>query len=555
MFKRAFNKFLKKNPSNPDLYPYLYSIGFRELMEPKKEMNTTPIQCKQCQAVLIDVNIIQEDPKTGSYYICEFCGEMNHVDKDKIPKEISNDVEFILEAFIPKIPEKEGIPAQVRASEGELYISVIDISGSMSGAKIEAVKKSLVETLKDFKMNAPTTKYLLIAFESSVYYYVRHDSKPIVFGEDNLFALEGIRDQFEKSINKKHVLGSIGEFADGWIRKIRELRSMDMTALGPALFLSIISFEKFGFPSGRITLLTDGMANRGIGNLSGTSIGAERFYERMGDICNKNTIVIDVVGVSNLSDSSELGLQTLGKLTDKTGGKMFLISDREMSEAFAELQHRKYIGREVNVKVITPNNIIIKNITGAAFSPDLKKPEVNLGAITEDRELYVELDASKGFESEKEIPVQLQVAYRDKLGNKRLRVINDKVQITSNENDFKRDYDQKLNAMYHIQTAGISQYAGNDKEPKKRLKTLHADLQKEMMALKRSKGIQFIAEEDFTEGLNIIQDELEEIDKEEEMSMGGPQVSHLASFGQERYRQAYYKVKERMEEKEKKKKK
>ena len=45
----------------------------------------------------------------------------------------------------------------------------------------------------------------------------------------------------------------------------------------------------------------------------------------------------------------------------------------------------------------------------------------------------------------KEIPVQLQVEYKDNEGRKRLRVINDKVQITKDEKEFKTAYDQNLN--------------------------------------------------------------------------------------------------------------
>jgi hypothetical protein len=177
---------------------------------------------------------------------------------------------------------------------------------------------------------------------------------------------------------------------------------------------------------------------------------------------------------------------------------------------------------------------------------------VNLGAITEDRELYVELGASKGFEDEKEIPVQLQVAYRDKKGNKRLRVINDRVQITNNEDEYKSEYDQKLNVMYNIQTAGVAQYAGEENEPKLKLKNLHKEIQKEMTVLRKSKGIDFKAEMDFTEGLNVLEDELEELESEKEMSMGGAQASFLASQGQNRYRQSYNEVKKRMEKKKKK---
>ena len=101
----------------------------------------------------------------------------------------------------------------------------------------------------------------------------------------------------------------------------------------------ISTFDLFQMKeSGRITLLTDGLANQGIGNLSGTTASAEKFYERMADLCNQSNIIVDVVGVSASGDNNEMGLQTLGKITDSTGGKLFLISSDEMEAIFTELR-------------------------------------------------------------------------------------------------------------------------------------------------------------------------------------------------------------------------
>ncbi|KKL73976.1 hypothetical protein LCGC14_2069490, partial [marine sediment metagenome] len=420
MFNRAFKKFLVKKPSKNELYPYLYSIAFKELGKPKKEIKAEPIKCKFCGAVFIDIELIKEDSEKGPHYICEYCGTVNTVDKSKIKEKFPNDIDFILtDVLLKKTKNKEKI-TKVDITEGDLYISVIDISGSMSGAKIKAVKKSLIQTLKDFKINSPTTKYILIAFESSVYYYLRHDKEVTNFSGDLLFSLEGMKSQLKKLMKKDKFLGSIGEFADGWIKKVESLRSMDMTALGPALYFGIVSFEFFNI-SGRITLLTDGLANQGIGNLSGTSAGAEKFYESMANLCNQYKIIVDVVGVTASGDNNEIGLQTLGKLTDRTGGQLYLISSEEMEAIFSELRQTSYIGKDVKVRIILPPAIGIKNITGAFSSKGAyKESEINLGAITEDRELFLELDSAKELNENEEIPVQLQVEYLDKKGRKRM---------------------------------------------------------------------------------------------------------------------------------------
>ncbi len=534
MFDRSFKKFLVKKPSKKELYPYLYSIAFKDLGNPKKQITNEPIKCRNCGAVFTDIDLIKEDPQKGAYYICEFCGTDNSVDKTRLEEKLPNDIDFLLTALKVKKPKGEPDITKVATTEGELYLSVIDISGSMgSGAKIEAVKKSLIQTLKDFKTNSPTTKYILIAFESSVYYYLRHDQNPIKFGGDILFTLEGMKSQFKKAIKKEKFLGSIGEFADGWVKKVEELRSMDMTALGPALYFAIISYESFN-SAGRITLLTDGLANQGIGNLSGTSPGADKFYGDMADLCNQYKIIVDVVGVSASGDNNEMGLQVLGKLTDVTGGTLYLISSEEMEAIFSELRQMKYIGKDVKVRIIVPPSIIIKNITGAYSSKGaIQGSEIKLGAITEDRELFLELESTKELEEE-EVPVQLQVEYLDNKGNRRMRVINDRVRVTKDEDEFKSKYNQKFNVMKNIQSAGGGYYSGKAEESKKQLIHLKAEMLNEMKSLK-SIGRTF-AEKDFAEGLSYLEDELEEIEMEEKEVAQAPAKSYWAAKGQQRAR-------------------
>ncbi|MFW9952077.1 MAG: hypothetical protein ACFFKA_18305, partial [Candidatus Thorarchaeota archaeon] len=464
----------------------------------------------------------------------------------------ADDIDFIIEDIQEKKPKEDEKITSVCVSQGDLYISVIDISGSMSGAKIEAVKKSLIQTIKDFKVNAPKTKFFLVAFESSVYYYLEHNTPPISFKGDMLLSLDDLKLNLEKTVKREQKIGSIGEFADGWIKKVEDLYSMDMTALGPALYLAIISFELFKFSMGRLTLLTDGMANQGVGNLSGTSIGAEKFYNHMADLCNKNNIIVDIVGVSNPGDSNEMGLQILGTITDKTGGRMYLISDQEMGAVFKELQEIRHIGRDVIIRFITPSGIKIKNVTGAYSSTDIKESEINLGAVTEDRELYIELDAIKGLKEEiDEVPVQLQVSYKDKNGRQRLRVINDHVKITKNEDEFKLNYNQKLNAMYNIQFAGVAQYAGKGGESKKRLESLRDNLKKEYSALNLA-GYTPHFESDFNEGLEFLEEQLEELKMEDERAINAPQASFMATQGQSRYRMSLNELKKKIEKKKEK---
>jgi hypothetical protein len=425
----------------------------------------------------------------------------------------------------------------------------------MSGAKIEVVKKSLIQTIKDFKINAPKTKYILIAFESYVYYYLKYDKDPIAFEGDLLFSMDQMKRVLLNKIEKTTDLGSIGEFADGWVNKINELVSMDMTALGPALYLAVISFDLFQ-SSGRITLLTDGLANEGIGNLSGTSIGAEDFYDKMAELCNQNNIIVDVVGVSTPGDNNEMGLQILGKLTDHTGGKLYLITSDEMEAIFTELRHMNFIGKDVKIKIITSSPIKLKKVTGAFSSEDVKKSEINIGAVTEDRELFVEFEAKPKELSEnviESIPVQFQVEYKDNEGRRKLRVFNDQVNITDNEQNFKATYDQRLNAIFNIQSSGIQDYSGKREKSITQLQDLKKNIMEERNIL-MAMDANFV-DNKFEESVNFLDDELEEMELEEKKAQNAPKASYFASVGQARTRISQDKIFKRLQKKGKYKKK
>jgi len=552
MFKRAFENVLGKEPSKPELYPYIYSLSFKGLKkEVKKILDIKPIVCSQCGAILTDINSIQEDKKIGTYYKCKFCGTLNVIEKLELSESIPNEVDFIIED-VPIKEEQDSTKGTIaEMTQGELYISVIDISGSMSGAKIQVVKKSLIQTLKDFKVNSPKTKFILIAFESSVYYYLRHDKEPIIFSGDMLFSIDQMRASLSKETERKAFLGSIGEFADGWVEKVNELQSMDMTALGPALFLAVTSFDLFQLSSsGRITLLTDGLANQGIGNLSGTSTGGEDFYNKMADLCNQKNIIVDVVGVSTRGDKNEMGLQVLGKLTDHTGGKLYLISSDEMEAIFTELRQMNYIGKDVKIRVITPSPIKLKRVTGAFSSEDVKKSELNIGAVTEDRELFVEFEAKPKTITDNKmdsIPLQFQVEYKDNEGRKKLRVFNDRVKITDDENSFKASYDQRLNAIFNIQSSGLHDYKGKREKSKSQLQELKKNLVEEMKTIK-SLNANF-EDTKFTESVNFLEDELEEMTLEEEMAKQAPESSYYASVGQARTRTSQDQIFKRLQKK------
>jgi cob(I)alamin adenosyltransferase len=128
-------------------------------------------------------------------------------------------------------------------------------------------------------------------------------------------------------------------------------------------------------------------------------------------------------------------------------------------------------------------------------------------------------------------------------------VVNDKISLTNDEKEFKSTYNQELNAMMNIQAAGSDYYSGKVKKSKKQLNRIKNELHDEM------KGLSIHNRKNFTKSIEYIDDELEEIQKEEETikQRNVPKASYMATKGQFRSRMSR-ELKESLMKKKKKKK-
>ncbi|MGQ9723474.1 MAG: vWA domain-containing protein [Candidatus Jordarchaeum sp.] len=310
MFKTSFNRVLERKTIKMDL-PYVASLSFEELGKPKQVIVGKPIQCQRCDGVLTDPSRVVKDPKIGTHFKCVFCGTVNIVDPKDLPTHLVDDVDFIIE-------EAMDIKTTRPELTGENIVAVIDISGSMSGGKLEAVNRSLSETIKDLKVNAPSSNFGLIAFESSVYLIDSNGKNVLAIGGDDIYSQQKIAERFSHA---KYSFEPIKKNADKWLKAISKLESMDMTALGPGLLGGYTLLKMRN--GGRLLLLTDGLANMGFGSLESSSTTGKVFYKELAGSCNFGNIIVDVVGVREEGAESRLALKTLGDLALETGGDIY----------------------------------------------------------------------------------------------------------------------------------------------------------------------------------------------------------------------------------------
>jgi Mg-chelatase subunit ChlD len=261
---------------------------------------------------------LKKTTKIGTYFKCAFCGTINLVDPKNLPTHLIDDVDFIIE-------EAMEIKTTKPELKGDNIVAVIDISGSMAGGKNEAVKRSLKETIKDLKVNAPISRLGLIAFKSNVYLINFKGQNIITVLGDDLYSQEKVAERFSHA---KYDFEPIEKTANNWLETISKLQSRDMTALGPGLLGGYTLLKMRG--GGRLLLLTDGLANTGFGTLEGPSATGKNFYKEVAGSCNLGNIIVDVVGVRDESTESQLALKTLGNLALETGGDIYYVTWRKL---------------------------------------------------------------------------------------------------------------------------------------------------------------------------------------------------------------------------------
>lgn len=463
MFRKSFKNIVKKPIKEIEDMPLVASITMEKLeTEDKVEVRTqTPLICKFCGGILVDYTKLES--KGDSFkWKCEFCGNDNNIEiKNSEEKKIIEEKKGItseeLSILFQEMAKDQSKPEDHKEkSYGDTLVAIIDISGSMSGGKLEAVKHSLVQTVKDIKVNAANTIFSLITFTDFVEVYSTPEKSFKMQGDNDLFSKDNMRKTMQKELRDLKI-GPVGEFGDKWITRIQGLQTIGWTALGPGLFAGEVLIEekilKNKKVSARIILLTDGLANQGMGAVENVDPAkASKFYEEIGKDCLKSGIIIDLIGVQT---GNAVALDIVGKITDITGGEMILISSEQIEAEFSRLSGKNYIARDTILRVFMPDYITLDGISGTYLTSDIpKKPgePIVLGALDKDREIYLKFKQNKEVKMDK-VPIQIQLEYLDQNNQKKYRVVKSYVNTTDNLEDYKKQYDAELYANMEIQSA------------------------------------------------------------------------------------------------------
>jgi hypothetical protein len=489
--------------------PYVLRVEFGHLTHETTKIVGKPIACHKCNGFLLSVDQIEEDPKVGKHFVCPFCGTLNVIEGDVVVA--GDDTDFELEAAPDPSTDTDTISVG-----GKSFLGLIDVSGSMAGANLAAVKRSLSTSIDSLAANAPDTMFGLIEFESSVVARNLESGNPVELPRDSFASLKDIMNSTKNLLDEIRLVG-VGKNKDKLKKHVQALRDQGGTALGPAVGMAYVIAKHRNV--GRVVLLTDGLANEGIGALEGYQVTpASKYYEDIGKMFLDLGTAVDVVGIAS---GRGMELQTLGLLPEATGGQMYYVTPNELDRSLSELAGASLLGRDVGVRLIIPPGVKIKDASGVsrAVVDQLKKTsESKIGVVGEDHELYFEVEPEMEIK-ESEIPIQVQVSYTDEAGARRVRALTTKLRVTKNEDEIMKTLDPTVGATFVTQKAGEESFSGDREKGRKRIASFRKALKT------KSKGAPKAVQAMLDKTDNVLNNEEEEITRQEEMLESAPSAA------------------------------
>ena len=449
--------------------PYVLRVEFRDLARDVTKITGKPIACYKCGGYLLSVDQIEDDPKVGKHFVCAFCGTLNVIEGEVIVA--GYDADFI----VTPPPDKTETTTDMIAAVGRSFLALIDVSGSMSGANLAAVKRSLNTSIDSLAANSPDTLFGLIEFESSVLSRNMETGEAIKLPVDSFHSLDMIMESTKKLLDRIKMV-PVGKNSAKLKKHVKALRDQGGTALGPAVGMAYVLAKHRNVD--RVVLLTDGLANEGIGALEGYQVTpASKYYENMGHMYREIGTALDVVGIASISG---MELKTLGLLPEATGGQMYYVKPNELDRSLSDLAGASLLGRDVEVKLITPLGVKIKDASGvsrAVIEDFRKRSEGKIGVVGENHELYFQIEPEDELKVE-EIPVQVQVTYTDEEGARRVRAVTTKLKVAKKEAELFETLDPTVGATFVTQKAGEDAFRGDRAKGKSRITAFRTALKK-----------------------------------------------------------------------------
>uniref|UniRef100_A0AAQ6IQQ1 VWFA domain-containing protein n=1 Tax=Anabas testudineus TaxID=64144 RepID=A0AAQ6IQQ1_ANATE len=410
-------------PGNPNVV--LVSLGKLLSEETVQPIKGEPAFCSQCGSVL-----------DSCYYnvlsVCYFCQSSEVTSPpstSKSPPSGFRDGLFSLDA--DKKPE---------CAADALLIFCIDISGSMSitsqvvegehilhKSRLQFVQEAVLQCVQRLSEQQPDIRVGLITFNYQVTMH-GYDKFTSHFLRDaeltDMYYLKKAAESFPSPL-------PLSQTKDLLQKQLKGLSESGTTALGPAALLAIEMAARQ--PGSKVIICTDGKANTGLGNLevedddARTLLSSTIFYQELGENAANQGVTVSVLSI----EGTDCRLDELGRLADRTRGKVVIASPNELHPEFEQIIENRTIATHCTLTLLLPKSLRMRGEKEGGH-----KGAREVGNVDPDTEITFQFAAN---ELEAEVPapssgsrvsIQLQIRYRRRNGEAMLRVITADQDVT-----------------------------------------------------------------------------------------------------------------------------
>ncbi|XP_044035573.1 circularly permutated Ras protein 1-like isoform X2 [Siniperca chuatsi] len=403
-------------PGNPNVV--LVSLGKLLSEERVQTIQGEPASCSQCGSVL-------DSSYDNVVDVCYFCQRSELTSSPSIPQcPLSGHHDGL---FLLYPNEKPMCAADA------LLIFCIDISGSMSitsqvsegehvvhRSRLQFVQEAVLQCVQRLSEQQPDIRVGLITFNNEV----------TMHGYENFTShfLSGA--ELTNSDHLKEAAASfpspppLSQTRDYLQRQVMGLSESGTTALGPAALLAIAMASRQ--PGSRVIICTDGKANTELGNLevedndAHTLLTSTIFYQELGEYAASHGVTVSVLAI----EGTYCRLDELGRLADRTGGKVVIASVKRLHPEFEQIIENRTIATNCTVTLLLPQSLSMRGEREAGH-----KGTREVGNVDPDTEITFQFGANEqGAEvsapaSGSRVSIQLQMRYRQRNGQMMLRVI------------------------------------------------------------------------------------------------------------------------------------
>uniref|UniRef100_UPI003AACD8FA circularly permutated Ras protein 1-like isoform X2 n=1 Tax=Centroberyx gerrardi TaxID=166262 RepID=UPI003AACD8FA len=393
-------------PGNPNVI--LVSLGKLLSEERALPIHGEPTSCSQCGSVLDSCydNVVN---------VCNFCEPCEETSKPRCPPNGYQDGLFLLR------PDEELLsPADA------LLLFCIDISGSMSitsqvsegeqvvyRSRLQFVQDAVLQCVQKLSQQHPDKRVGLITFNHQVTIHGYEDFTSCYLSDAELIDSEYLKAAAFSLPSPP----PLSRTKDCLQREVLGLSESGATALGPAALLAVaMASRQPGSKMGRPT------QTWGIWRWRTTTLAPSSHPPSSTRIWGN---------MLPIREGTDCRLDELGRLADRTGGKVVIASPHQLHPEFEQIIENRTIATHCSVTLLLPKTLRVRGEREAGH-----RATREVGNVAPDTEITFQFGANEQ-DSEVSAPasgsrvcVQLQIRYRQRDGQTLLRVLTADREVT-----------------------------------------------------------------------------------------------------------------------------